>query len=313
MDEMIFVEPILEERIWGGQELKKKYNIKTDLKNIAEVYLVVAIPNHLDCTIRGNGIRLSDYYHQNRDLFGSDSPDMPIRMILGNSDENLSIQLHPDDEYGLKHNGMRGKPEGCVFLEGEGEGKMVFGHFAKTKDEFIQLAENKQWDKLLKYVPTRKDYFVHIPCGTLHAFGAGGICAAFSTNGDVTYRLYDYDRIDPATGKTRPLHVQEIYDNITVPDSERDAILVAPIYKNGCQIRTYHDEPGCYTGGRIQVTDQGVYEQKEFFFATCINGRGLLNGRPICEFETVFIPQKFGPVNIIGDIDLIYVSYKNIK
>jgi mannose-6-phosphate isomerase len=310
--QIFYIEPILEDRIWGGQDLKKKYNIKTDLKNIAEIYTVIAIPNHLDCDVRGQNCKLSEFYHQNRFLFGSESPDMPVRMVLGNSADKLSIQLHPDDEYGLKHSGMRGKPEGCVFLEGEGEGSMVFGHYAKTKEEFIFLAENRMWDKLLKFVPTKKNYFVHIPYGTLHAFGAGGICAAFSPNGDVTYRLHDYDRVDSATGTTRPLHKKEIYDNITVPDSGHEPVLIEPVVKQGCKIAIYHDEPGVYTGGRIEVDTEGVYEQEEFIFMTCINGHGLINGYPVNELETVLIPSQNGPIKIEGKLDLVFVSYKDI-
>ncbi len=312
MDKRIyFIEPILEERIWGGQRLKEKYRIQTDLKNIAEIYTVIAIPGHLDCDVRGTGRKLSEFYHLHPELFGSETPDMPVRMIVGNSADRLSIQLHPDDEYGLLHSGMRGKPEGCVFFEGEGEGSMVFGHYARTKEEFIHLSRTGQWDKLLKYVPIRKDSFVHIPYGTLHAFGAGGLCAAFSTNGDVTYRLYDYDRVDQATGKPRQLHVQEVYDNITVPDADREAVRVEPFQKDGCEICLYHDEPGCYTGGRLIVRGQGTYRQDEFLFMTCINGRGTIDGVPVGELDTVFLPQDYGAIGIQGDLDLVFVSYRN--
>jgi mannose-6-phosphate isomerase class I len=255
-------------------------------------------------------MKLHEFYRKNRELFGSDTEDMPVRMIMGSSSQPLSVQVHPSDEYGLSHDGMRGKHEGCVFLEGEGEGTMVFGHYAKTKEEFIHLSRTGQWDKLLKYAVTKKDYFVHIPYGTLHAFGAGGVIAAFSTNGDVTYRLWDYDRIDPETGKTRQLHVQQVYDNVTVPDADREAVLVQPYEKDGCLIYAYHDEPGVYSGGRIKVEKVGVFELDEFIFFTVVNGEGTIGGVPVKPAETVFVPQKYGPIRFVGKLEMVYVSYK---
>lgn len=75
-------------------------------------------------------------------------------MVVGNQIKDLSVQVHPDDEYGMAHSHMRGKPE-SEWLLGDGEGTMILGHHAKTKEEFIKLAENKEWDKLLRKIKVK--------------------------------------------------------------------------------------------------------------------------------------------------------------
>ena len=101
--------PVFEERLWGGQRLRERFGYQSDLKNIAEVYNVIAIPGHLDCTVADTGEKLSLFYHTHRELFDCETPEMPVRMIMCAAKEPLSIQIHPDDDYALAHEGMRGK------------------------------------------------------------------------------------------------------------------------------------------------------------------------------------------------------------
>jgi mannose-6-phosphate isomerase len=120
----------------------------------------------------------------------------------------MSIQLHPDDDYAMKHEGKKGKPDGVFFIEGEGE--MVLGHNAKTKEEFLELMNEGNWDQLVRKIRVKKGDFVDVPFGTLHAFGAGFLLIEFTQNADLTYRLYDYDRIDPITNTQRTLHIRQV-------------------------------------------------------------------------------------------------------
>jgi mannose-6-phosphate isomerase len=303
--------PIYEQRLWGGRDLIERFHFQTELENIAEAYCVIAIPNHLDCEVEGTNEKLSSFYHTHHHLFGCDKEEMPVRLVLGSSNAALSVQLHPEDEYGLSHSGMRGKPEGALFYMGRGEGRMILGHHAKTKEEFIRLSQEAQWDKLLRYIYPKKDDFVHIPAGVLHAFQAKGIVVAFSTNGDVTYRLYDYDRIDPLTNQLRELHVREVFDNIVVPCDTIDVVHYDQKLINGCTLSYFHDEPGVYTSGRIQVSQEGTFSLDEFFFILCLEGEGSINGQPIIPGETYFVPCNSGEINLLGTLDLVYLSYKN--
>lgn len=311
MEQKIYrIKPVFEERMWGGQHLIEKYHYQTELKNIAESYCCIAIPNHLDCDVIDTGDKLSDFYHQNRELFGSDTDDIPIRLTGESVMDNMSVQIHPEDEYALEHFHQYGKPGGILYLEGTPT-DLLLGHHAKTKEEFIQWNETRQFDKLFRFVDYVPGDFIHIPANTLHSFRIRGIMIAFARNSDVTLRLYDYDRMDPKTGKPRKMHVKEVYENVTIPD---DQILPTRgrIVEQGALTHTvYYDAPGEYTAGRVQVKEKASFALDEFYFLFCVNGGGTVNGQRFQMGDVLFVPQKFGPIDLAGDMDFVYCSYKN--
>ena len=311
MEQKIYrIKPVFEERMWGGQHLIEKYHYQTELKNIAESYCCIAIPNHLDCDVIATGDKLSDFYHQNRELFGSDTDDIPIRLTVESVLDNMSVQIHPEDEYALEHFHQYGKPGGILYLEGTPT-DLLLGHHAKTKEEFIQWNETRQFDKLFRFVDYVPGDFIHIPANTLHSFRIRGIMIAFARNSDVTLRLYDYDRMDPKTGKPRKMHVKEVYENVTIPD---DQILPTRgrIVEQGALTHTvYYDAPGEYTAGRVQVKEKASFGLDEFYFLFCVNGGGTVNGQRFQMGDVLFVPQKFGPIDLAGDMDFVYCSYKN--
>lgn len=135
---------------------------------------------------------------------------------------------------------------------------------------------------------------------------------AFSTNGDVTYRLYDYDRKD-SSGKLRELHVQNVYDVVEVPDENKNPIQVSSHFVNGLQVTEFFDEPGLYTCGNIKSDTSGFFERKEFYFLMCIEGEGKISGRKIKAGQTFFVPCNYGPVEISGAMTIAYISYKDDK
>ena len=311
MEQKIYrIKPVFEERMWGGQHLIEKYHYQTELKNIAESYCCIAIPNHLDCDVIDTGDKLSDFYHQNRELFGSDTDDIPIRLTVESVLDNMSVQIHPEDEYALEHFHQYGKPGGILYLEGTPT-DLLLGHHAKTKEEFIQWNETRQFDKLFRFVDYVPGDFIHIPANTLHSFRIRGIMIAFARNSDVTLRLYDYDRMDPKTGKPRKMHVKEVYENVTIPD---DQILPTRgrIVEQGALTHTvYYDAPGEYTAGRVQVKEKASFGLDAFYFLFCVNGGGTVNGQRFQMGDVLFVPQKFGPIDLAGDMDFVYCSYKN--
>ena len=311
MEQKIYrIKPVFEERMWGGQHLIEKYHYQTELKNIAESYCCIAIPNHLDCDVIDTGDKLSDFYHQNRGLFGSDTDDIPIRLTVESVLDNMSVQIHPEDEYALEHFHQYGKPGGILYLEGTPT-DLLLGHHARTKEEFIQWNETRQFDKLFRFVDYVPGDFIHIPANTLHSFRIRGIMIAFARNSDVTLRLYDYDRMDPKTGKPRKMHVKEVYENVTIPD---DQILPTRgrIVEQGALTHTvYYDAPGEYTAGRVQVKEKASFGLDEFYFLFCVNGGGTVNGQRFQMGDVLFVPQKFGPIDLAGDMDFVYCSYKN--
>ncbi len=202
MKKIVKILPFYEPRMWGGGErLENEFNYHTDVKPLGEVYNVVALQGHADCEVSGMDMTLSALYKQYPEWFNCDTEELPVRVNILDPMADLSVQLHPDDAFARAYNGGRGKPEAWVILDTTEEGRIQFGHKAKTIAEFKEKTEQQDWEGLLKYLKAVKDAFIDIPAGTLHAIGTGVLTYNISRNADCTLRLYDYDRIDPSTGK----------------------------------------------------------------------------------------------------------------
>lgn len=302
------IKPVFNYRVWGGNRLKEKYGYVSDLPNIGECYNVIAMKGHLDCTVEETNEKLSDFYESHTTLFQSHTELMPVRTAMANPIVPMSIQLHPNDEYAMKHDGRKGKPDGVYFIEGKGT--MVLGHYADTLEEFKTKVEHNDYEHLVRTIDVKAGEFVDVPFGTLHAFGGGMTLIEFTQNADLTYRLYDYDRLDPILGTKRQLHVQEVLDNIRIPNRDTATVQLIPIKENGLIRTMLHDEPGVYTAEKLEINAKARFILDEFYFMTILEGQGKLNSVEVKAGETVFVPCAFGPIDIEGKMEMAYVTYK---
>jgi len=309
MKQIYHIRPVFTEAIWGGQQLIQKYGFKTELSNIGECYNVIAMKGHLDCDVEETGEKLSDFYHTHRDLFQCDTKEMPVRAAMACTKAPMSVQVHPNDEYALAHDGRLGKPDGVYILEGEGT--VEFGHYAKTRAEFRHMVEENMWNSLLRYINVKAGDFLNMPFGTLHALGSNMIFFEFSQNADLTYRLYDYHRkqLDPKTGKPRTYQIDKVIDCVNIPDAETSVEKLRTFEKDGCMITFFHNEPGVYTCGKIEVESQGTYQRDQFIFLTCVDGEGKVNDVTIRGGETLFVPVNFGELKLYGKMVLTFLTY----
>jgi mannose-6-phosphate isomerase len=157
---------------------------------------------------------LSEFYQDHRAFFDNhENPQYPLLLKLLDCQDNLSIQVHPTSDYANAHNGILSKTEAWYILDAIPNAQIVYGHKAKTKNELIDLVNEKKWDELLNFVKVRKHDLIYVPSGTLHALNKGLLILEIQQSSDTTFRLYDYDRDQ----KNRPLTVQESIENITVP------------------------------------------------------------------------------------------------
>jgi len=303
------IKPVYKAALWGGQQLINKYGYQTELVNIGECYNVIAIPDHLDCEVEETGEKLSEFFINNRDLFGCDTAMMPVRAAMACTKEPMSVQIHPSDEYALAHEGKLGKPDGVYVISGAGS--VCFGHQAKSLSEFKDLVERAAWDDLLCYVEVKAGDFLDMPHGTLHALGANMVYIEFSQNADLTYRLYDYGResLDPRTGKRRELHKQQVYDCVNIPDGDRKVSELITEEVDGCLLTMFHHEPQVYSCGKIELESQGYYQRPQFYFLTCIEGSGVINDTKIKAGMTLFVPCDFGRIRISGKLTMTYLTY----
>ena len=160
-----------------------------------------------------DGTYLSALWDEHRELFGDLEGDrFPLLIKILDAQDDLSIQVHPDDVYANEHeNGSLGKRECWYILDAREGGDIVVGQRAKDRAEFAQMVDEGRWSELLNRVPIRKGDFFQIEPGTVHAILGGTLVLETQQSSDVTYRVYDFDRHQP-DGSLRELHIAQSLD-----------------------------------------------------------------------------------------------------
>ncbi|TPB32722.1 mannose-6-phosphate isomerase, partial [Burkholderia pseudomallei] len=149
-------------------------------------------------------------WSNHKELFGNMPGDkFPLLTKILDANDNLSVQVHPDNEYAKENeNGELGKTECWYIIDCDDDAEMIFGHNAKSKEELEYMISNNKWSDLLKRVKVNKGDFFYVPSGTIHALCKGTLVLETQQNSDTTYRVYDYDRVD-SNGNKRELHVDK--------------------------------------------------------------------------------------------------------
>ena len=200
--------------LWGGTKLMDKYNQHSDSDIMAESWVV---STHADgpSFIENADIKettLKEYIENNPMSLGSDNQQLtqlPILAKLIDSNQPLSVQVHPDDAYAQKHENDNGKNEMWVILEAKENAQLVVGlNKVLSAQQLEQSIRDNTLEQHLNYVPVKQGDVVYIPAGTIHAIGAGITICEIQQSSNVTYRLYDYNRKDN-DGNTRELHIDK--------------------------------------------------------------------------------------------------------
>ena len=225
MGHILRMNPVFKEMIWGGTKLKDIYGYEIPSDHTGECWAISAHKNG-DCTIADGeykGKTLSWLFENHRELFGNIEGDQfPLLVKIIDAKNDLSVQVHPDDVYAKEHENSLGKTECWFVLQADEETKMVMGHHAKTKDEFVKAIENDDYDNLLNSFKIKAGDFFYVPSGTMHAIGSGILILETQQSSDTTYRVYDFDRKDDQ-GNLRELHIEQSIDvlNLGAPANSR--------------------------------------------------------------------------------------------
>ena len=309
---ILFLNPVFKEMIWGGNQLAEKFGYEIPSDKTGECWAVSAHPNG-DCTVREGeyaGRKLSELFKEEPELFGSLPLDrFPLLIKIIDAKADLSIQVHPDDAYAKVHeNGSLGKTECWYILDCPEDATLVVGHNAGSREELKEMIDQKRWSELIREVPVKKGDFIQINPGTVHAIKGGLMILETQQNSDITYRVYDYDRL--SNGKPRELHVQQSIDVITVPaPSAEDSVSHAA----DLPANTMNELIACdyYKVYKLTVTEPVSFEQEHpFLIMSVIEGEGLVNGQMIGKGDHFILPSGFGKVELQGDMTLIASSVK---
>ncbi len=224
--EPIFLKPVFKERIWGGSKLNDMFGYDIPHDKTGEAWVISAHKNGPSMIENGplQGMTLLQAWKASPELFGKKSSDtigdFPLLVKVLDANDNLSVQVHPNDQYARKKEGESyGKTECWYVLDCEPGAEIVFGHYAKSEEEFLDKVNKGQWSDLLRKVKVNKGDFFYVPSGKIHAIGKGIVILETQQSSDITYRVFDYDRID-ASGNSRELHLDKALDVVTYPDDE---------------------------------------------------------------------------------------------
>ncbi len=208
-------EPILKERIWGGTKLKTELNKPITSDITGESWEISTVENDISIVANGSLKRkslnelISEFPEAvlGTKVYAQFGKQFPLLFKYLDAREDLSIQVHPNDELAKKHHNSFGKTEMWYVMQADTDSRLIVGFKEKSSpQEFIQNLNNKT---LLNILDTKKveqgDVFM-LNTGTIHAIGAGIVIAEIQQTSDITYRVYDFDRVD-ANGNKRELHI----------------------------------------------------------------------------------------------------------
>ncbi|EHI70924.1 mannose-6-phosphate isomerase, class I [Streptococcus ictaluri] len=222
MSELLFLESCMHDKIWGGTQLRDQFGYQIPSETTGEYWAISAHPNGVSTISQGRfkGETLDNLYAQRPDLFGNPKEAVfPLLTKILDANDWLSVQVHPDDAYGMAHEGELGKTECWYVIAAEEGAEIIYGHHAKSKEELKQMIEAGDWDNLLTRVPVKAGDFFYVPSGTMHAIGKGILILETQQSSDTTYRVYDFDRKD-AKGELRELHIDKSIDVLRIGEPE---------------------------------------------------------------------------------------------
>ncbi len=218
--------PVSKEIIWGGDKLKKEYGKTAPFEKLAESWELTVREGEM-CTIANgelSGKTMGEYIAEDRiGILGTSCEKydrFPLLIKFIDANDRLSIQVHPDDEYSLAHEGELGKTEMWYIMDAEEDARLVYGlKEGCTVEEFANAVHEGRTEEMLNFVPVHKGEVYFIPSGQVHAIGAGILIAEIQQNSNITYRVYDYNR-KGADGKPRQLHTEQALNVIKLRSEE---------------------------------------------------------------------------------------------
>lgn len=298
--------PFLSEKIWGSDKIKKMYD-QMQIKNpIGEAWIISAIKFKSSiCTYPNKfyGKNLYEIFSKNSELFNNYKNEYPHLIKFIDANDDLSIQVHPNNLYAKKNHNCLGKNEWWYFLKTPNKKKIILGHKAKTKQELKTLINKEMWKKLFSYQAVKKDDKVYIPSGTVHALTSGSFVCEVQQSSDITYRLYDYDR-KGLDNKPRSLNTKDSINVIYCPQTKE-------IIKN----KTKKEKGYLIANSFFKIIEMNSKTNKIFNInkninwveIICLSGKGKINGEEFKKGDAGILTNGFKRICVSGTLKILCV------
>lgn len=303
---IILLEPVLMEKIWGGTKLEEIYNYPIPSNKTGEAWVISAHRNGSSIIKNGKyqGKTLRWLYDNHRYYFGDiQSKEFPLLVKILDAQSDLSVQVHPNDDMALKYNDF-GKTECWYILDSGSDGEIIYGHNAKSKEEFQNLIAENKWNQLLKTKKIVPGDFIYVPAGKVHAIKANTQILEIQQSSDVTFRLYDYDRLDDK-GNKRPLHIEESILATLIPDLEVKNEIVSK--QEGLNVYETLIKSKYFTVKRLIIKEDVELENPLFLLVSVLNGAGEIYGVGVKKGDNLVITSELNKFLVSGDLEIIVI------
>ncbi len=286
--------------IWGGRKLPDQFHKKTDLEKVSESW---ELSFHSDGPTKlENGAFLKDVASL-KDLGENckDFPFFPVLVKLIDAKDDLSVQVHPSDEYALKHENSFGKTETWYIVDAD-EGAGIYLGFKRdvSKEEYETAIKNNTLTELLNFFEVKAGECYFIPSGTIHAIGKGCLICEIQQNSNLTYRVYDFGRVDK-NGNPRELHVEKALKVTNLKKFDHAPLKLPTASGDIIAINRY------FTVRALTVRGEKAFapDPKSFRAFTCVRGQGEIDGKAIQTGDTYFIPANGRNFSVKGEMEMI--------
>ncbi|MDD7763655.1 MAG: mannose-6-phosphate isomerase [Selenomonadales bacterium] len=311
------LEAPLKDYLWGGTRLKDEYGKKTNLDKVAESWELACHKDGKSKIVNGEaaGLFLEDWLAgQDKSVLGTNAasfPYFPLLIKLIDAKGDLSVQVHPDNDYAMRVEGEYGKTEMWYIVDCEPGASLLYGFKEKiSKEEFERRIADNTLLEVCNRVPVKKGDVFFIDSGTLHAIGKGILICEIQQNSNTTYRIYDYGRVGK-DGKPRELHVKKAIDVTKLEPPTKPTTVLAKIdIIPGLDMKLLAE---CEYFTAYHATLKGEASLKagseSFQTFTVLSGSlKLTSGDTVLDFykgESVFIPAGLGIYTLTGDATFI--------
>ena len=310
--EILYIEPVFKQMIWGGEKLGSEWNYAVPGEKTGECWGIAAHPNG-DCVIHGGsygGKTLSQLWTEHPELFGNvDSKVFPLLVKIIDARQDLSIQVHPDNEQAKKWENQNGKTEMWYVVDAGKDARITYGVKEDiSKDELSEAIKNNTVENLLNTVPSKKGDVFFVEAGTIHAIGKDNLIAEIQQNSNVTYRLYDYDRRGK-DGKPRELHIEK---GVKASNTVKSAVRSIPDCSDGTRMIGSCE----YFQVKELILSKNTYslncDERSYTVLLQTSGESVLSYGDkkinISAGEAVFLGAGFGKYNVEGSGIMLTVN-----
>ncbi|HET6786221.1 MAG TPA: type I phosphomannose isomerase catalytic subunit [Erysipelotrichaceae bacterium] len=309
MSDLLFFKPIGRFALWGVNLVKNYFQYNEFPDGIGQFWSFSTQDNASNICLNGvyKGCTLKQIWEENPDLFRSKYHGFPFIISLVGAEDNLSIQVHPNDQIAQSLGYEMGKNEAWYFLDSKPGSTIYYGHTYKNKKEMLEAVYTDHFDEKLLKKKVLKDSFVYLPAGLVHAMGKGNVVYEIQQSTDVTYRLYDFNRKD-SEGHSRPLHLDEGLECIDFNQNDLDKE-VAPLVQwlDTSKLTQYVCDPS-FIIYKFDVNERLNYSIDRYLVCTVTSGEGKVNNVRIKLGDSFLVPCTIKEIKLEGTMTIMATS-----